>query len=63
MQLTNTTDLQNLIDQVENERMRLQGWSKLVDSQKFKDKYLYRARRLGKIRENLRELMESYSED
>lgn len=61
--LTDHESLVKLGEEIENERIRLFEWSKIEefrDQPKIKERYLFRCRRLAKIRENLKMLAETY---
>ena len=51
-----------VMEEVEKERVRLQNWIPSFTAEKYKERCLFRCRRLAKIRENLRMLAESYEE-
>lgn len=61
IELNNPDCLKNLESQFENERKRLEGWYKSeFKGTKYESIYLFRCRRLAKIRENLKLLAETY---
>jgi hypothetical protein len=60
MNLCDPKQIRQLMDEIESERVRLQGWIPTVG--KHGDMFIFRCRRLAKIRENLRMLAESYEE-
>jgi hypothetical protein len=63
MQLTDSEEILKMVESVEEERKRLAGWAfkpEFDNHPEIKNLYLFRCRRLAKIRENLRLLAESY---
>jgi hypothetical protein len=65
MQFNTPTDpvaIRQLMEQVEEERKRNEAWAYAFRGEKYAEKYAFRGRRLGEIRENLRMLAESYED-
>lgn len=63
IELNNSEFLRNLEAKVEEERVRLQNWcSTSFKGTKYESIYLFRCRRLAKIRENLKLLAETYEQ-
>jgi hypothetical protein len=61
VELNNVEHLKELEEMVESERKRLQDWySSTFIGTKHESIYLFRCRRLAKIRENLKLLAETY---
>lgn len=61
VELNNIEFLKNLEEEVESERKRLEDWVKSsFRGTKYESIYLFRCRRLAKIRENLKMLAETY---
>lgn len=61
IELNNADCLKTLESLVESERKRLEGWyKKEFKGTKYESIYLFRCRRLAKIRENLKMLAETY---
>ena len=62
MNLTDPQELRQLMEDVEKERTRLQGWIPSFTTGNHRELFTFRCQRLAKIRENLRMLAESYEE-
>jgi len=64
IELNNPEFLRDLETKVEYERLRLQDWySTSFKGTEFESIYLFRCKRLAKIRENLKLLAETYEEN